>query len=193
MLERFFTSKVRVGIIHLFLKNFGSSYHIRDISRRVGSEVNAIRRELENLTKVRFLTTRPQGNRIYFRINPDFVLLEEFVGMVAKVSGLGKLVLDRKNNLGKVRFAALSSAFAQGRESGEKDVDLLVVGEVNTDVLEGILKEFEKVNNKKINCAVLSENDFALRKSRQDKFVLDILLDPRIMIIGSQLDFYKLG
>lgn len=190
MIENFFTSRVRVGIVNLFLERFGESYHVRDISRKVGSEVNAVRRELDNLVKVKFLSSQPKGNRLYFQVNPDFLLLEELSGMVAKTTGVGQLILDRREDLGDIKYAALSKHFLRGRESAEKEVDLLVVGNVNTGGLENVLEEFEKNSERHINCAVLSEKDFNLRKSRHDRFVTDILLDPRVMLVGDEVEFY---
>ncbi|MBI5619863.1 transcriptional regulator, partial [Candidatus Gottesmanbacteria bacterium] len=49
MLEDLIISRVRVKILTLFLSHPGVIFHVRDIVRKIGEEINAVRRELSHM------------------------------------------------------------------------------------------------------------------------------------------------
>ena len=75
MLIDILISKVRVKILELFLGNPGQSYHVREIVRRVGEEINAVRRELARLEMTGFLQSEWRANRRYYSVKRDFIFL----------------------------------------------------------------------------------------------------------------------
>jgi len=54
MLERIFTSKTRVKILTLFMINPQKEMFVREISRSINENINAVRRELSNLEQIGF-------------------------------------------------------------------------------------------------------------------------------------------
>lgn len=186
MLENIFVSKVRIGIISLFLRNPEVPYHVREITRQVGTEINAIRRELKNLSRLGFLKREPRGNRVYFEVKKEFPFYEEFVSMIFKEAGFGRKILDGLPLLGKIRWAFVSRDFARGDKSLPGVVDLFLVGEVNLETLEKIIKEEELRRGNEINYTVLSENEFKTRQKRNDAFLDKVLQRPRLTVIGSE-------
>lgn len=180
-----------MGILALFLQESEARYHVREIARRVKTEVNAVRRELSNLVKVGFLSEEPEGNRLYFRINPDFLLLDEFWGLVYKQHETSQFLRERIPKLGSVQFIAVSKGFLRGRPVSEEVADILIVGEPALQVLNPVIQELEQTLGREINYAVLGEADFASRKERSDRFIINALLDPRLLLIGSVEEFYK--
>lgn len=192
MLEELFISKVRVAIIRLFLTKPRSQFHVREISRRVGAEINAVRRELSRLEKIRFLKKTPRGNRLCYSVRPDFVLLDELLGMVVKDTGIGREVLDRKDELGKINFALLSKAFVKGRVSKPSEVDLLLVGKIDLSKLERIINRQQERLGREINYTALTPEEFDFRKRRKDPFLLSVLQQPRIVLLGSEEKFCRI-
>jgi hypothetical protein len=49
LLEDLIISRVRVKVLTLFLSHPGTIFHVRDIVRKVGEEINAVRRELAHM------------------------------------------------------------------------------------------------------------------------------------------------
>jgi hypothetical protein len=69
-----------------------------------------------------------------------------------------------------------------GNLSGtESKVDLLIVGDVRKEVLETLLSQDASLRN--VKYSIFSEADFLYRLSLKDRFVQDILLDPRHLIV----------
>ncbi len=183
------TSKVRIKILELFFSNLKEVYHVRGIVRETSEEINAVRRELAKLEKDGILRKEPRGNRIYYSIRPEYSLFGDLISMVAKTTGLGKMIIDNKNKIGKVSFIMFSGKFVRHKEhKREDDVDILVVGDVVLPELASIIRVEETARGKEINYTAMSRDEFDFRKKRRDPFLLGILSGSRVMIIGDEED-----
>lgn len=164
-------------------------YHVRGIVRETSEEINAVRRELAKLEKDGILRKEPRGNRIYYSIRPEYSLFGDLTSMVAKTTGLGKIIIENKNKIGKVSFIMFSGKFVRHKEhKREDDVDILVVGDVVLPELASIIRVEETARGKEINYTAMSRDEFDFRKKRRDPFLLGILSGSRVMIIGDEED-----
>lgn len=191
ILKRLFVSQVRVDILKLFLLRPAVSYHVREITRRVGTEINAVRRELENLVSLGMMQSTPQKNRLYYRIRHDFSLLGEVLGLLVKEEGIGKALLGGRGS-GEVKFAFVSIPFLLGRKAGPEEIDLMVVGRIPLKKVGGIVKEEEKYRGHEINYAVLSEKEFAELKKRRDPWVINALLQSKVVLTADSENYLRL-
>lgn len=195
MLSDILVSGVRVKILKLFLRQRAPEFlHIREITRQVDTEINAVRRELQRLAKVGFLKREPRGNRVYFRVRREFNLFGDLLSLVAKETGLGKKLLDNLAQLGNIKFVLLSKLFYLGRVSKPVEVDLLIVGKISDlPTLTKIIKEEEKELNQEINYTVLTDDEFEFRRKRKDNFIASIFLEPRLIIYGNDEKYGRLS
>jgi len=191
MLEKFFISKVRVKLLKLFLFNPTESYHVRGITRELDEEINAVRRELERMAKVKFVKSERKGNRLYYSLRKDFPLFQELLALVNKEYGLGKEIISGAKEIGDIKFAWLTRFYIKQLPKGNMDVDLVVVGDnVNLDKLAQHAKAAEKDTEKQINYTVMSPHEFEVRKQRRDNFVMNLLLSSRVMLIGDEDEMF---
>ncbi|MBU0709078.1 winged helix-turn-helix domain-containing protein [Patescibacteria group bacterium] len=183
-----FTSRVRVKILHLFFKQRKPIY-VRQICRYTGEEINAVRRELNRLKNIGLLTSSPKGNRLYYQLDRSFEFYPEILRLVAKTLGVGKAIIERANDLGNITFAMLAQPFIDGRQPASHDVDLLIVGRVRVKLLEEIIRDSESEHQREINYSVMTVAEFDFRKKRNDSFILKVLAQPQIMLIGNEQGF----
>lgn len=186
MLEDIIISRVRVKLLELFFSNPGKIFHVREMVRRTGEEINAVRRELAHMEKAGMVTKEPRANRLYYAFRRDYPLYFELLELVAKTTGLGQDLFKNKAKLGKIKFAMLSGGFIRGLPPAAEKVDLLVVGNVVLPELAQIVKNEEVKRDKEINYTVMTEDEFEFRKKRRDPFILGVLEGSRIMIIGDE-------
>lgn len=191
VLKKLFVSQVRVDILKLFLFHPGAKHHVREITRRVGAEINAVRRELENLLEIKFLVRSPYKNRLIYSLRKDFPHLYEVLGLLVKEDGLGRVFVYGRG-MGEVKFAFISIPFLLGRTAGPKDIDLLVVGRVPLRKIADLVKEEEKSRKQEINYAVLSESEFSELKKRRDPLVLGALLQPKVTLTPGANEYLTL-
>lgn len=187
LLEDLIISRVRVKMLTLFLSYPGTIFHVRDIVRKVGEEINAVRRELSHMEKAGMVTKEQRANRLFYAFRKDYPLYFELLTLVGKISGLGADILKQKAKLGKIKFAMLSGRYLRRiPKRSSTDVDLLVVGNVVLPELSQLVKAEEVRREQELNYTVMTEEEFAFRKRRRDPFVLSILESSRVMIIGDE-------
>jgi len=193
MLEKLLISQVRLKVLRTMLTHPGEQFHIRGLVREVGTEINAVRRELNNLESIGLLFSRKSGNRVYYTVNVQSVYYPELLGLIAKNYGLGASIISGVRNLGDVKFAILSKAFAgRRRKSSSLDVDLFLVGKININALEDIVRKEQELRGYEINYAVMGEDEFNYTKRKNDQFVIRVLLQSRVVLVGDEEEFCSL-
>jgi len=183
-LEDIITSEVRIKILIELYSETDKHLYVRELTRRVGTEINAVRRELKRLTKAGLIRREKRGNRLYYLLCKNYVFYYELLSMVAKEAGVGKMILENVKILGKVKLALLSTEFMEGRESEKNELDLLLVGEVNLNELSRLIDVVSKEIGRDINYTVFGEEEFEYLKSRRDVFLLSFLIAPNIFLLG---------
>ena len=138
------TSKVRIKVLELFLSDISEKYHVRGVVREIKEEINAVRRELENLEKVGILKKESRGNRVYYWIRSDYYFFEDLISLVAKTKGIGAEMIANRNRVGRINYLMFSGRFVRRKERRrEDDVDILVVGEIALPELATIIRKEE--------------------------------------------------
>jgi DNA-binding transcriptional ArsR family regulator len=185
-LKDFIISRVRVKLLKIFYDRPEDMYYVRELTRKTGEEINAVRRELDRLDKHGLLKKEKRGNRLYYFVNQSYDFYEDMLGLVAKSTGIGLHLRENRKKLGKAKFAMLSGKFVRRKDRDPSEVDLLVVGEVVMPELNLIVQKEQERLKTEINYTVMTEDEFLFRKSRRDPFLLSILSKSRMMIIGDE-------
>lgn len=185
-LTDFMISKVRVEMLELFFRNPSELYYVRQITRLIDEEINAVRRELNRMDKAGILQKEKRGNRLYYYLNPRYDFYPELLRLIIKSSGLGKSIKKKKQAIGNPRYVMFSSKFAQHKNRAVDEVDILFVGDIKLKDLEPLIKAEEKLRKHEINYTIMSLEEFEFRKARRDPFVNEILSGGRIMVIGDE-------
>lgn len=180
------TSKARIKLLGVFLTEPGQMYHVRELVRRTGDEINAVRRELAFLEKNGILEREPRANRVYYFLNKNYPFYYDLLRLGAKSVGLGEAILKNRVKLGKIKYAMFSGKFSRRIKEEPDEVDLLVVGTIVLPELSLLVREEEKRLNTEINYTVMTEDEFGFRKKKSDPFVLQILHGSRVMLIGDE-------
>ena len=197
MLEQLFGSKTRVRILRLFLNNPSQPYYLRELTRKLKSQLNSVRREINNLGKMGIIkSVKPaedkeakeakgkkmiSGGKKYFITDTDFILYPELKTLFLKAQLLSEKSFVRKiENLASVKLLILTGVFV-GLQNAS--TDLLLVGAVNRRKLAKIAKEFEKDLNHGINYTVMSQQEFRYRRDITDRFLYDILEGKKMVIV----------
>lgn len=182
-------SKVRIKSLKHFFFHPESPIHLRGAVREFNEEINAVRRELNRLAEVKILLTEKRGNRKYYMLNRDHPFFEDLLGLMHKSFGLGADLLKSESKLGDLRYALLTSSYTRGVPLEQNDVDLVIIGDVDLDLLAEIVHNAEKKIGTEINYTVLGENDFEIRKKRRDQFVSQLVSGDHVLVVGDRITF----
>jgi uncharacterized protein YlaN (UPF0358 family) len=191
MLEHLFGSKTRVKLLTLFLHNSDKSYFVRELTRIIDTQINAVRRELENLVNLGLVnevevtadSTKHAGlKRKYYKMNDTFPLLSEIRTLITKAHVLMERRLDREIALlGDIHYAALMGSFI-GRSGSP--VDLFIIGNVDTKATKKLVERLEKELGFEINFTCLTPQDYKYRKEITDRFLYGLLEAPKNVIVN---------
>lgn len=188
-LNDFIVSKVRIKILELFFNQPQEMYYVREITRLVKEEINAVRRELDKMLETGLLKSEQRSNRLYYSLNRRYLYFQELQRMVMKSTGLGRKIRRYRRKLGTISYVMFTGNFVN-RESVHKDeLDILVVGDVVLQELEELMHAEEKIYGREINYSVLSDEEFEFRKTRRDPFIMDAMYGVKMMIIGDEGEF----
>jgi predicted transcriptional regulator len=189
MLEQLFGSQTRVKLLQIFLNNPNDKYFVRELTRVLDSQINAVRRELENLENLEIIkvvkdaaeTDKMKLRQKFYQSNDQFVLYPELKSIMQKAQFLvNKKFATALKKTGKVYYLALTGQFV-----GAKDIpiDILVVGKMSKKTFENTLKGFEKSLGREINYTLLDQEEFNYRRSVADRFLYAILDAEKIVMI----------
>lgn len=181
MLKNLLTSKVRIDLIRTFIENPEQEFYIRELTRNLDQQINAIRRELENLKSINFLSCREKNRKKYYGLNKNFLLLSELKGFICKTH---PDVIKLYSQLGKVKEIeklVLVGNFIQR----EDPVDMLVVSDLDS---QNVINAIDSLIQTPAKIAVLTFEDYRYRKSVNDKFLSQIEEIPDKLEIISKID-----
>ncbi|HBH20405.1 MAG TPA: hypothetical protein DEB30_02730 [Candidatus Peribacter riflensis] len=181
ILKALFSSQTRVKLLSTFLLHPEEEYFIRELTRLLHEQINSIRRELENLRHIGLVRARHRNRKKYYHIDPDFPLFHELRGIFTKEIQAESPIVSSLKKISGVKLILLAGTFV----GSESKVDLLIVGDVKKEVVEALL--LQDPNLKHIKYSIFSEGDFLYRLSLKDRFVTEILNDPRHLILVNSL------
>lgn len=176
MVEQLFGSKTRVKLLQLFYGNPNRSFYVREITRKIDEQINSVRRELSNLLSIGIIISDSTNNKLYYEVNQKY----EFYDPLLAIFGSGKKSVatakdsdgDNWKTLGKVELVVYTGQFTRDERAG---VDLLLVGNVNSNALEKFISDLEAKEGKELRYTVMSLSDFKYRQQIKDRFISGIM------------------
>jgi len=182
ILENLFHSKVEVKILRLFLNNPEEGYLAFEVAKKIKTSMPAARKEINNLSKIKFLIKRKKSNKTYFYVNQSFVFYDELKKLIFKSNPTSvDKIASQVMKLGQIRFMLVSGVFLN---SDKGKVDILIVGEhINRSKLKNFLSNVEAEVGRGINYVCMSMDEFRYRKNMFDKFIINIFESPHQVLI----------
>ena len=181
-------SKIRQDLLALFFTNPSQKYYLRELQRILGYSAGSIRRELLRFQKDSLFNTQKVGNLLYYSLNTKHPLYKELKAIVSKTVGMEGSLRSTLSSIKKIRIAFIYGSFAAKREKGTSDIDLMIIGDPDTSCLNEKIAELEKRLKRDINPTIYFSEEYMARKRAKSGFVMDLLRNPKIMLIGKKDD-----
>ncbi len=171
-----------------FLFNQDEEYHVRGLVRIMDEEINAIRRELQNLKEAGILISQKKGNKLFYKVDPNFMMIDELTKLLYKDRDDVRVIYKELRKVEGITTAALTINYLSGKHENDKDIDLLLLGTADVNSVQGALKNIEKALERELKVALLKNEDIEFQHKKRDEFLLNILRKDKIMLIGSDKD-----
>ncbi len=193
MLAKLFGSEARVKVLSLFMLNVGSEYYLREIAQKTGLAVRSVQRAVGSLVEIQILERNKRGNSVFFYLNERNPILEDLKAIFLKTVGLGDLLRDGLSQQQDIQVAFIYGSVAKGEETVESDIDLALIGSISPKHLSAVLSELEDGVGREINATVFTSEEWGTRLESGDHFVTTLLREPKIMLIGHDIELKQVG
>ena len=192
LLSEILSSKVREKVFQYLFDGQAVELHMRELERRSGCSIGTIQTELKKLSRLEMVTSRRDGNRLYYCANLEHPLYPDICSMVKKTVGLIGLLNTAIADLHDIDSAFLFGSIATETAGARSDVDLMVVGTLGLRVLSAKLSVVSDSIGREINPHVISVGEFHKRIEMKDHFIVSVMKSSKLFIKGGEDDFRKL-
>ena len=185
-------SKTRRAIFQLYFVHPEKKYYLRELERILNLPVQNIRREFLVLEKNGIFIREKQGNQVYYSLNAKSPIFPELKSIVSKTIGAQGNLKKILTATAGIKIAFIFGSFANGKEDSLSDIDLMIVGEINENMLVRKISKLENKLDREINYHIFSQKEFAKRIKEKDFFIMKILSKPVIFLIGNHEDVSRI-
>jgi predicted nucleotidyltransferase len=175
-------SKAKAAIIRLFYTNEDKRFHMREVARLLGINVNQARRELVRLAETGVLKMENVGNLHLFQVDGGYMLHDELALIVRKSAGFEHQLANELGRVSGVRFAFIFGSYAEAKFTRKSDIDLMIIGKPAMGELNQAVVRAEKMMSRSIQYVVYPLDEF--RKKRGYGFVKNVMGRKKIFVIG---------
>ena len=192
MLTKLLSSRTRAEIFTILFGLNSLELHIREIARRSQLSEASIRQELNKLADLDLVRSRRDSNRVYYCANKENPLYKEIHSIVLKTTGLVEVLMEALED-SRIEVVFVFGSFANGEESANSDIDLLIIGDIGLRAVSRLLSGISEKIEREINPHIMIREEYIRRRVSGDHFVTNVLKGPKLFIKGDQIEFEGLG
>lgn len=115
-------------------------------------------------------------------------LFKELKNIILKTIGVEGSLKKLLSSIKGIKMAFVYGSFASKKERDASDIDVMIIGEPNTSLLNEKIALMERKLRREINLTLYSLYEYKERKGSKRGFIMDLLKNPKIMLIGSEDD-----
>ena len=182
--------KVRQRVLAVLFGNPDRSFYANEVIALAQSGTGAVQRELAALLDAGLLLMTRRGNQKHFQANSAAPVFAELRGLVLKTMGLADVLRAALAPLeAQVSTAFVYGSVAKQQDTAHSDIDVLIVSATlgYADVF-GALESATIQLGRKVNPALYTPDDRAKRMAQDNAFVTRVLQQPKIWLIGSEVE-----
>lgn len=140
-----------------FFTNSASSAYLRGLAEEFGESTNAIRHELNNLSKAGYLVSVEDGRTIRYRANTTHPLYNEVKNLIHKYLGIDKIIENIVSKLGDLKAAYIIGDYAKGKDTGT--IELLLIGNIDEEYLNKLVQKAKTLIHRDIKATHMKVNE----------------------------------
>ena len=185
-------SKNKALLLSLFYTNPDQAFYIQEIGRILNKKPGIFQKTLYAMESEGILSSEYTANARFFRANTDYPLFKEYKSIIFKTIGVIGRIKEVLEDVGPIDFAFLYGSFAKNKENSLSDIDLVVIGRPDENKIMQGFDSLEKTLNREINYKLYAPLEFRESIQKKDPFLLGIIKDHNIMLVGKDDGLRKL-
>jgi predicted nucleotidyltransferase len=190
MLKTLFSTNARVKLVTHFITHPKERFYLRQLERLLDESLTPLRRELVRLERFGLLTSKTEGKQKYYAVNEGFPIYSELKSIIYKIQGIGDILQKNLRKIGAIKFAFIYGSTAEDMERLGSDIDLMIIGDVDTEELHSVIRKVEHSLSREINYSIFAEKEIVKRKRDKDDFIMSVLKGKKIMLMGDKNELF---
>ena len=179
--------------MRVFFRQPERAFFVRELTRLLDVQINAVRRELELLLRLGLIIKidfEPEekmkkagsGLRKYYRLDQSAVLYLELQALLLKSQLLDEqeLVREMIDKAGWIQLFLFTGRFTADKRA---PIDILLVGELKERSVDKVIKKYEKKFGFSIRYTTMSKKEFFERRQMMDKFLYSIFESDNMKVV----------
>ena len=187
-------SKLRSKLLEYYFSHPEADLYVRELGRAIAKDPTNLLRELARLEKEGMFISQLRGKQKYYRLNKAYPLYKELKSIVSKTFGIEKSLAEIIESSREIKICFIYGSYAKDREKAGSDIDLFIIGEkVDIDKLLEKINKLEKKINREVNYRIYSAAEFKKAVREKNSFILNIIKNKKIFLIGNEKELRKLN
>ncbi len=182
--------KVRQRVLAVLFGAPDRSFYANEVIALAQSGTGAVQRELAGLSEAGLLTVSKQGNQKHYQANASAPVFAELRGLVLKTMGLADALRTALAPLaGQIDAAFIYGSVARQQDTAHSDVDVLIISStLGYGEVFGALETATVSLGRKVNPTLYTTADWSKRLCSDNAFVARVWQQPKIWLIGSEME-----
>lgn len=183
-------SKLRAKLLVFYFSRPGAELYLSELARAIKADPMNLSRELGRLEKDNIFISLMSGKQKYYKLNKNYLFYNELKNITAKTVGVESSLAEILKGERAVKFCFIYGSYASGSDKSGSDIDLFIIVQAQAlDLITDKIGALEKKIGREINYRFFSEADFKKALEEKDSFILNIVKNKKIFLIGDEKDF----
>ncbi len=190
---KLFSNSTLVDVLSLFLQNADEEFYQADVVNKTGKSLMQVQRALKTLEEVGLISSSRRGKLVFYKAIKRHAIFDDLKKLFLKTVAIGDSVRQAIKPLSnKIKYLFIFGSLAKGVETIESDIDLFVIGELSLRDLSKAIGVLSRKLTREINPVLFTISEFKKRLSQNDHFLLEVITNPKIWIVGDESEFDKM-
>ena len=186
-------TKNRAELLSLFFTNPDKFFYMQEIGRILNKKPGVFQRTLNNMISEGILVSEYRANSRYFTVNKNNPIYKELKSIIFKTIGISGSIKQALEELKNLKLAFIYGSYAKNQENYLSDIDIIIIGNPDEEILINKLDSLEKKLQREINYKIYSYNNLEKEIAEKEPFIINILEDRKIMLVGSENEIPKIS
>ena len=178
-------------LLSFFFKHPDKEYYLTEIAKNLDKQASYFQRQLDGFVKERILLDERKGNLRFFKLNKNYPLYEDIKKIISKTIGIEFKLKELVDALNEIEIAFIFGSIAKSKENVDSDIDLVLIGDADQDVLIERVRLLENELNREINYHIYKKKEFIGKIKENNSFIINVISGSLITLKGNPDEFTK--
>ena len=182
--SKLFYNTVR-RLLTVFVTSPGQRFYLRQLCRFINSSPRPVQLGLQKLEGLGILKSLKEANVKFYSLNKESPIYTEIKGIILKTEAVGETLRRGLKDLKDIQCAFIYGSISKNRERSGSDIDIAIIGDVNTALLSKTVRRLEEGLKREVSVVTFSTKEWKIALGSKKAFVMDILKNKKLILVGS--------